>query len=165
MSVHTSLGGGTHRHLGMDYKPAAYADINGTKPYERPEIPVVLEIKGGTVFEIAQQKAEHKEATHLFCRVLGVEQSLIQQIIGAIDNNFLQALRIPITSKIDKTIPAIFEYLYRNFGNVIHGNLSDLKDKTKKTSFDVKEPLDTVFTVVDNVADIARIAKSPLSDQ
>ena len=43
--------------------------------------------------------------------------------------------------------------------------LSDLKDRTQKMTFDVKEPVDTVFTVVDKVSEIAKIAKSPLTDQ
>ena len=88
MSMHTSLSGGRHGHLGLAKRPVAYTDIEGTEPYERPENPGILEIEGGTAFEIAQQKAEHEEATCLFCEVLGVERALMQQIISAIDNNF-----------------------------------------------------------------------------
>ena len=32
-------------------------------------------------------------------------------------------------------------------------------------SFDVKEPVDTVFTAVDQIVDISRIANSPLTEQ
>ena len=132
MSVHTSLGGWRHKHLGLAKRPAAYADIDGTEPYERPENPGILEIEGGTAFEITQQKVEHEEATSLFCEVLGVERALIQQFISAIDNEFLQALRSPVTGTINKTISEIFEYLYENFGNVSPDKLSNIKEATNK---------------------------------
>ena len=165
MTVHTSLGGGQHGHLGLTKTQERYAEIEDTEPYQRPVNPGILEVEGGTAFEIAQQKAQHDEATRLFREVLGVERALIQQIISAIDNKFLQALKNPVTGKIDRTIPEIFEYLYANFGNVSPDELSDLRDDTQKMTFDVKEPVDTVFTAVDKVAEIARIAQSPITDQ
>ena len=45
MSVHTSLGGGRHGHLGMACKPNTYAEIPDTAPYKRPENPGELEIE------------------------------------------------------------------------------------------------------------------------
>ena len=108
MSVHTLSGGGRHGHLGMACKPATCAEIPDTKPYKRLENPGVLQIAGGTAFEIAQQKVEHEEATRLFQEVLGVEQALIKQIIGVIKGKFLEALWSPMTGKMDKTIPQFF---------------------------------------------------------
>ena len=79
MSVHTSLGGCRHGHLEMACKPNTYAAIPDTALYKRPENPEVSDIEGGTAYEIAQEKAEHKEVTRLFREVLGVERVLIQQ--------------------------------------------------------------------------------------
>ena len=59
MSAHTSLGGGRHVHIRMACNPNIYAEIPDTAPYEHPENPGVLDIEGGTAYEIAQQKAEH----------------------------------------------------------------------------------------------------------
>ena len=157
VSVHSSLHGGLHGHLGLVCKPAVYAGIAAT-PYVRPGNP-------GTAHEIAQQTTEHEEATRLFREVLGVERALIQQINSAIEPKFLQALCSPVTGKIDKTIPDIFQYLFTNFGNVSPDELSDLKDDAQKISFDVREPVDTVFTAVGQIVDISRIANSPLTEQ
>ena len=77
----------------------------------------------------------------------------------------MKALQSPITRKIDKTIPQIFAHLYNNYGNVNSDELLDLKDETPTLTFNVKEPVDTVFTAVNKVAKIALIANSPLSDQ
>ena len=151
--------------MGLTCQAEQYAEIPDTEPYVRPENPGILEIEGGTAFEIAQQKTEHKESTRLFRETIGVERALIQQIISAIKSKFLQALRNPVTGQINRTIPEIFDYLYSNFGNVSPDELSDLKETTQKMKFDVKEPVDTVFTAVDKVAEIARLAKSPVTDQ
>ena len=145
----------------MTCNPDTYAEIPETATYVRPENPGILDIEGGTAYEIAQQKAEHEETTRLFREVLGVERALIQQIIGAIDGNFLKALQSPLTGKIDKTIPQIFSHVYTNYGNVSPDELSDLKDETQKMTFNVREPVDTVFTAVDKVAEIKSIANSP----
>ena len=93
MSAHTSLCGGHHGHLGLVKTPERYADIKDTEPYQRPVNPGILQVEGGTAFEIVQQKAEHEESTRLFREVLGVERALIQQLINAIDSKFLQALK------------------------------------------------------------------------
>ena len=94
-----------------------------------------------------------------------MERALIQKINDAIEPKYLQALCSPITGKIDRTIPQICEYLFTNFGNVSPDELSDLKDEAQKMTFDVKEPVDTVFSAVHKIIDITRITKLPLSDQ
>ena len=60
VSVHTSLGGGLHGHLGLVCKPAVYAGI-ATTPYVQPGSPGILTIAGGTAHEIAQQKLNTKK--------------------------------------------------------------------------------------------------------
>ena len=105
----------TARTLGPNIPTRAYAKIPNTEPYVRPENPGILEIEGGTAFEIAQEKAEHEEATRLFREVIGVKQALIQQIISAIKPTFLQDLQNPVTGQINCTIPEISDYLYSNY--------------------------------------------------
>ena len=60
MPVHASLGGGQHRHLGLTCQAEQYEEIPDTEPYVRPENPGILEIEGGTAFEIAHQKQSIK---------------------------------------------------------------------------------------------------------
>ena len=132
MKVHLSLSDGQHEHLDMTCHPEEYAEIPDTVPYERPKNHGILEVEGGTAFEIAQQKSEHEEATRLFREVIGVERTLIQQLISAIEPIFLQALQNPVTGQINRSIPKIFDYFYSNFGNVIPDELSDLKTARRK---------------------------------
>ena len=121
--------------------------------------------EGATQYQIAQQKAEHEEATRLFREVLGVERALIQQINGAIEAKYLRALRNPVTQKINKTIPQIFAYLFEAYGDVSPEELADLKDKVQKLTYPITEPVDTVFAEIDDLANLSRLAKSPLTEQ
>ena len=110
-SINSPLGGGENGHLGLVCSPEAYATlVPGNNPYIRPQNPGRLLIIGTeTQYQIAQRKEEHREATRLFREVIGVERTLIQQIVSAIKDKYLKALRNPITKKITKTIPKIFE--------------------------------------------------------
>ena len=61
-------------------------------------------------YQIVQRREEYTEALRLFREVIGVERALIQQIVGAIESKYLKELRNPVTNKITKTIPEIFDY-------------------------------------------------------
>ena len=105
ISVHTTLGGGKYGYLGLTCHDDEYSEIVDTEPYKRPENPRELKVTEGAIqYQIVQQKFEHEEATKLFREVLGVERALIQQITGAIDPKYIQALRNPVTHKINKLV-------------------------------------------------------------
>jgi hypothetical protein len=65
-SVHTTLGGAAHGHLGMVLSPAQYALVSAT-PYQRVLFPAPLVIPLGTT-RIAADELErtHKEAVRAF---------------------------------------------------------------------------------------------------
>ena len=54
--MHTVLGGGHYRHLGLVCPVATNATIPNTQPYVRPEVPGPLQpVQGATQFQIQQQ--------------------------------------------------------------------------------------------------------------
>ena len=110
MSVPTELGGGAHGHLGMAVFPEEYQDVLDT-PYKHLETSPELDISG-TQYEIAKKRHEYGKNICWFREIQGVERALIQQIVSAIEPKFLQVLCNPITSKINKTTPQIFKYLF-----------------------------------------------------
>ena len=166
-SVHTTLGGGENGHLGLVCSPEAYQTlVPGGTPYEKPANPGRLQIEGNeTQYQIAQRKQEHDESTRLFREVIGVERALIQQIVSAIEPKYLKALRNPITNKITKTIPEIFAYLFDTYGDVSPHELRMLTSQVEALTFPPNEPVDTVFTEIDELATIAELAKAPMSAQ
>ena len=167
ISVNTTLGGGQNGHLGLVVTPATYATlVPGDTPYTRPANPGRLQITGNeTQYQIAQRRDEHDEATRLFREVLGVERALIQQIVGAVEAKYLKALRNPITNKITKTIPEIFSYLFDTYGDVSPQELRMLTSQVEALNFPPNEPVDTIFSEIDELATIAELAKAPMSEQ
>ena len=167
VTVPCPLGGGQHGHLGLVCTPEAYATlVPENEPYIRPQNPGILTIEGNeTQHQIAQRKAEHEAAVRLFRQVLGVERAIIQQIVSAIEPKYLKALRNPVTNKITKSISEIFEYLFDTYGDVSPQELKMLTSQVEALNFPPNEPVDTIFTEIDDLETIAEIAKAPITEQ
>ena len=167
ITVACPLGGGQHGHLGLVCTPETYATlVPANTPYERPQDPGRFIIEGTeTQYQIAQRRDEHAEDVRLFRQVLGVERALIQQIVSAIEPKFLKALRNPVTNKITKSIPEIFEYLFDTYGDVSPQELKMLTSQVEALNFPPNEPVDTIFTEIDDLGTIAVLAKAPISEQ
>ena len=94
-----------------------------------------------------------------------MERTLIQQIVAAVEPKYLKALRTPGTNKITKTIPEIFDYLFDTYGDVSPQELRMLTTQVEALTFPPNEPVDTIFTEIDNLATIAELARAPMSEQ
>ena len=165
-TVHTTLGGGHNGHLGLACHPQTYTNVPNSAPYVRPPAPPPLNVQpGATQFQIQQARDEHSERARLFREVLAVERTIVQQIIAALDAKFLKALRDPITNKITRSIPDILTYLFNAYGYVTPTELYELKNKVETMQFSANEPVDTLTTEIDDLADIADLAESPISDR
>ena len=91
--VHSDLGGGAHGHLGLVVAPRAYA-LHSNAPYRKPEHPGPLIIAAGTTLHMSNTlRDQHKERLRVFREVQGVEQALRQQIVSAIEPQYLEAFR------------------------------------------------------------------------
>ena len=108
---------------------------------------------------------EHAKDVTMFRKVLAVERAIKQQIIAAIDAKVLKALRDLITNKITRSIPDILTYLFNTYGYVTPTKLYKLKNKVKTMQFSANKPVDTLTTKINDLADIADLAESPISDR
>ena len=97
--MHTTLG--ENMYLGLVCSPETYQTlIPGNALYDKPENPGQLQIQGNeTQYQIVQRK-KHNEVLRLFCEVIGVQCTLIQQIVSMVEPKYLKALRNLITNKI-----------------------------------------------------------------
>ena len=114
------MGGGEHGHLGLVCTPEAYFSlVPNTDAYTRPENPGRLAVEDGlTGFQIAQVRDNYTESTRVFREVLGIERAIIQQMVVAIEPNYLRALRTPGTNKLNNSIPEILMHLFTAYGDV-----------------------------------------------
>jgi hypothetical protein len=93
ISVHSNLGGGQHGHLGLVVSPTAYVILSNT-PYHCPDLPEELEIPaGGTRHAQDLLERTHKEGLRLFHEVRGIERALTQQIVTAVNPQYIAAMR------------------------------------------------------------------------
>ena len=84
-TVHSELGGGTHRYLGLVLSPGRYALVSNV-PYNRPQHPGQLVIPAATTLHMARTlKDQHTERLRVFRKVTAVENALKQQIVGAVE--------------------------------------------------------------------------------
>ena len=63
-----------------------------------------------TPADIATQKLEHDKLKHQYNEMQAVELTLRRQIVTAIEDEYLQALRNPITDMIQASIYDVFDF-------------------------------------------------------
>eukprot|EP00957_Ditylum_brightwellii_P071397 5427941-Ditylum_brightwellii.AAC.2 len=96
--------------------------------------------------------------------ITNVGHTLIQQIAKTIDTKYLNAIRNPVTKKITQAIPCIFSNLFGAYGDVSPAQLQELQNWVENFLFDPYKPVDTIFTEINQLADLADIAHNSISE-
>ena len=164
-SVHSSLGGGKHGHLGLVVTDTVYAAIVGTVPFTRPSLPTLTIGESDTQYVLAEKRHVFMVNMQLFREVNAVERAIIQQIVTAIDEIYLEALYDPITNSISITIPKILSFLFDTYGMVSPKDLSKMKIKIEGMTYDASDPIDKVFSAIDRFTEVAEICNRPHSPE
>ena len=163
-SVPTILGGGNHGYLGMILTPTEYHRIAPADPFTRPPNPgALVPNPAGTATQIASAEDTHRTAKKLYLETLLLERTIIQQIIEAVENKYLAALRNPVTGKITPLVPAILEFLYNNYGRITPQQLDDKTTIVKSMVYDPAQPIDLIFKSIDALVEYALAAEAKLT--
>jgi len=110
-SVPSNLRGGTLGHLGLVLSPTNYALISNV-PFVRPTHPGPLTIPHGASRNMAtNMRDHHMEQLSVFIEANDVDQALIQQIVQAIEPEFLTAIRNRTSNSIIKPVYEVLEFL------------------------------------------------------
>ena len=75
----------------------------------------------------------HTEKVRLFCEVTGVQQDLVKQIFGTVEEAYPADIRNSNMNSINNTVAVIFTHLQDNYGQLIPHELLERKDIVKKT--------------------------------
>ena len=103
-TVFSNLGGGTFGYLGLVLSPGQYAMLTNV-PFDRPNHPGQLVIPANATQHMARTMTEHhKEELRVFKEVTGVDATLKQFIVSAVEAPYLHALRNRQTNSIDDTV-------------------------------------------------------------
>ncbi len=163
-SIHTTLGGGQHGHLGLVLTPAQYALLS-PHPYVRPHRPPPLVIPAYQLPHVVQTaQNNHNDAVKLFNECNNVEQALRQQIIKAVNDAYLTALRNRLTNTIDAPIPIILDYLFTNHGRVTPAMLQNEEKDVKEMHYEISHPIDIIFNKVEDLNDLSIAAHADYTE-
>jgi hypothetical protein len=164
-SVYSNLGGGQNGHLFLVLSPAAYALISNT-PFVRPDHPGTLIIPpNNTEAQIRVLKDAHKLRLATFKEVTGVEQALKQQIIKAVDNTYLTAIRNRQTNSLTGTVQQIINHLLDTYGRITPTMIDDYEQNLKSLTYDPASPIDNIFNAVEDLMEYAELATQPYTQR
>jgi hypothetical protein len=165
ISVYSNLGGAQHGHLFLVMTPVQYSMISAT-PFVRPPHPGPLHIEPGTTQHMATTlKEEHKEKLRLFHEVEGAEKALIQQIVKAVRPEYLNALCNRSTNLITGPVYNIIDHLSSTYGRVTAQMFDDKSEELRQMTYDPSQPIDNIFTAVNELADFAELARNNITQR
>ena len=114
-SVPSTLGGGQHGHLGLVLTSDEYKIVAHGTPYVKPTLPQLNTETGDTQFQLAQKQHQYDTKILTYRESIAVDRILIQQIVNAMDENFLKALRDRNTNRMIMNISDILIYLFDTY--------------------------------------------------
>eukprot|EP00957_Ditylum_brightwellii_P009708 731961-Ditylum_brightwellii.AAC.1 len=89
--------------------------------------------------------------------------ALIQQIVTAIEPKYINAIQYSFTNWITRTTPKIFDHLFDNYGSITPEELRELKIQVEGLTYSPAEPVDIIFTKIEDLADATELAKNPIT--
>ena len=162
-SVPSTRGGGLHGHLGIVLSPLKYSNISLT-PFERPNDPGQPVLTGAMTWDQMQAvRLANRDQREAFDLVNTVESSLKQQIINAIDPEYLQELQNSITNTIEHPIHVIFDTLFQKYGRITKKQLQQGFAELANYNHNPTLPPDTVFSKIQEYKELADHAGSAIS--
>ena len=178
-SVPTTLGGGQLGYLALVLSENSYNAIPNATPFHRPTHPgpFVVSIPAGVTTRttttppsisaavVTQQKSDWDEKVRLYNECQAVEQALRQQLVEAVESDYLDALRNPHTEMIQSSIPTIINHLRETYGAITDEELSDREDALKAFVYDPTYAVDMVFTKLKKHQELASLMNNPLTDK
>ena len=126
ISVHSNKGGGSHGHLGLMVTGDQQYALISKVAYIRDLHPGELVLaKNATRVAAEAQRSAHDEHIRVFHEVHHVEQALIQQIVAAVEEQYLVAMKERSTGQFTGHVQQILEYLLVTYGKISPSQLNE----------------------------------------
>ena len=91
----------------------------------------------------------HTKEVRLFREVTGVEQALLQQNVGTVEEAYLAYIHNRTTNSINNTVVGVCTPLQYNYVRLMPQELLERKDIVKKTVYNPRDSIATVFSAVE----------------
>ena len=152
--IPTSLGGGKVGYLALILRAPIYNALPGAAAFLRPMDPgpFLPTNARATGAEIATEKAAHNESRRLCYEANVVKNTLRNQIVKAIELEYIDRLRDSATDMINNSIPDIIDYLQSNYGEMTLEE-SNLREKDiENMILNPSGPPSLIFTKIKKIA-------------
>ena len=138
-----------------------YAIISLT-PFIYPTHPGPIIIPDGTTaYANSNMRISHTKEVPLFREVTGVEQALVQQIVGTVEEAYLVDIRNRTTNSIKYTVSGVLTHLQDNYGKLMPQEILEREDIVKYMSYNPRDPIATVFSAAKKLLEFTDITRTP----
>jgi hypothetical protein len=166
-SVPSTLGGGQHGHLGLLLSDARYTALPHAIAWITPGNPGAFAPPPApaTGPQIEAAKDVWRELKRTFETSQASEKALIAQIVESIDSIYLRALLNRATGQYSTSIRALLLHLFTTYGQITPQQVKSTEMDLYNMHYEISQPVDTVFNQIDDLAELADHANSPMSQQ
>ena len=151
--------------MALGLKAETYTRLTSAEAYVRPEDVGTFTPGDATGEALANAKQTHEDAAADFLEVNVLERTIINQLQAALDRFVLLPKTNKISGLIDCSIPDIFDYLFRAYGNITAISLAEERYSVIKLQYLHAEPIETVFDKVNEYANMTEAYGLPESDR
>ena len=95
---------------------------------------------------------------------MGVKQALIQKTVATINATYLEDVRDRMTNSINLSVSALLWHLQETYGTLMPHEFQEKEDEAKRTIYNLRNPIASVFSVVGDLVELSALAATPLSN-
>ena len=164
-SIDSTLSDGLNGHAGLGLSPTAYARGCST-PYHRPTKPAEYEAPADPSVLVQQREEKaYKKLVDEFNLVNHLERTCLNLIKAALDPKILRPKINRFNGSIKGTIPDLFKYLFKAYGNITNFTLETTRQNILALKYDHQDHLSNAFALIDDYATMSDAHGTSLSDE
>ena len=164
-AVPSTVGGGQYCHLFMVITQREWDNLPGSIPVIPPQDPGPFALEGRqTAVEIAVNQKNHEEDKKKYNRYQALKRVLRNQIVTAIDPEYLDPIRCNLTDMVNQDIQEIIQFLQDTYGTMSVNEIEEETSKIKNFTYDPTKSINLLLTAVQEHADLLKIAGAELQD-
>ena len=162
-SIISHLGNGRLGLLFLTVAPAVFNTLSATafvppvNPGPLPHYP-----PGATQFQIQATNATHATNTRLFKQYDATDRALKQQLLGCVDDMFVNALSDPHVGYANVSTLDLLTHLYTSYARITDGDLEDNKE-IMGAAYDVNLPVETLYKRIEEGVQFAAAGNTPFT--
>ena len=164
-SVHSNLGDGAVGLIYLTLSPAVYNTLSATV-FLAPVNPGASAVvpAGSTATQISELHYAHTISKTVFHEYDRTDKAFRQQLLSAIDEHYVRALRNKYIGYGNLSTRAILDHLYSTYANILASDLQENNSKLR-APYDANQPIETLTDQVENAVEYAASGNTPYTPE